>query len=88
MYTCLILFFIYFIIAKIHYDYNVMVYYDKDVEIIKKKYPNGYVPKSDIEGLNVAYFFNSVCFFITVPLFFLSNFSSKIAKRLAKRKIK
>jgi hypothetical protein len=88
MFMCLIIFFTYFIIAKIHYDYNVLVYYDKDVEIIKKKYPTGYVPKADIEGLNVAYFFNSACFFITVPLFFLSNFSSKIAKKLARGKLK
>lgn len=88
MLIVLIIFFTYFILAKIHYDYNILVYYDKDFEIIKKKYPSGYLPKSDIEGLNVCYFFNSVFFFIIVPLVFISNFTSRIAKRLARRKLK
>ncbi len=88
MFMCLIILFTYFILAKIHYDYNVLVYYNKDVEIIKKKYPTGYVPKTDIEGLNVAYFFNSVFFFITVPFSFMSNFTSRVAKRLARGKLK
>jgi hypothetical protein len=88
MLIVLIILFIYFILAKIHYDYNVLVYYDKDLEIIKKKYPSGYLPKSDIEGLNVAYAFNSVFFFITVPFSFMSNFTSRVAKRLARGKLK
>ncbi len=88
MLIALITLFTYFILAKIHYDYNVLVYYDKDIEIIKKKYSPTYVSKSDIEGLNACYFFNSVFFFITVPFSFMSNFTSRVAKRLARGKLK